>query len=86
VKGKELYVPIVEVAGVENDSVDPVFYRRFADALKLIRDGSANDARHELELLSSERPADTPVQYFLERLNANPEHPPTDMIFEFDSK
>jgi adenylate cyclase len=86
VKGKELYVPIVEVAGVENDSVDPVFYRRFADALKLIRDGSANDARHELELLGTERPADTPVQYFLERLNANPEHPPTDMIFEFDSK
>ena len=29
VKGKQLFVPIVHVAGRENDSVDPAFYRPF---------------------------------------------------------
>ncbi len=86
VKGKEQYVPIVEIAGRENDSVDPVFYRRFADALKMIREGSAPSALRELEELSAERPNDTPVHIFLDRLNENREHPPVDMIFEFDSK
>ena len=40
VKGKELLVPIVDVAGRDNDSVDPSFYRHFADALTMIRAGN----------------------------------------------
>lgn len=86
VKGKELYVPIVEVVGRENDHVDPAFYRRFGDALNLLRDGAAAAAREELVRLGAERPDDAPIQIFLEKMAADPEHPPTDMVFEFDTK
>lgn len=86
VKGKELYVPVVDVAGNANDGVDPAFYDRFALALKMIRGGSARTAITELEHLSEERPHDTPVKMYLERLVASPDHPPTDMVFEFDTK
>ncbi|MGA9723611.1 MAG: adenylate/guanylate cyclase domain-containing protein [Candidatus Binatus sp.] len=86
VKGKELYVPIVHVAGRENDSVDPVFYRNFDDVLTKIRAGDVSSARAELELLGESRPDDTPVQIYLDRLAADPEHPPTDMLFEFETK
>jgi adenylate cyclase len=86
VKGKELFVPVVDVAGRENDSVDPAFYNRFALALKMIRGGSARTAMTELNHLLEERPHDTPVRMYLERLEADPDHPPTDMVFEFDTK
>jgi len=86
VKGKELYVPVVDVAGRANDSVDPAFYNRFELALKMIRGGSARTALNELEHLHEERPTDAPVRMYLERLAANPDHPPTDMVFEFDTK
>jgi hypothetical protein len=79
-------VPIVEVAGHENDSVDPAFYRRFAEVLKLIREGAARDAVEELARLRNERPDDTPVQIYLEKLASDPENPPKDMVFEFDTK
>ncbi len=86
VKGKELLVSIVDVAGRVNDSVDPAFYRRFGDALTMIRAGDVFSARQELERLGEERPNDTPVRMYLDRLAADPEHPPADMVFEFESK
>ncbi len=86
VKGKELLVPIVDVAGRDNDSVDPSFYRRFADALAMIRAGNTFSARAELERLGEARPNDTPVRLYLDRLAADPEHPPAEMVFEFDTK
>ena len=86
VKGKQLYVPIVDVAGRENDSVDPAFYNHFASALTMIRPGDVFSARQELEQLSEMNPDDTPVQIYLDKLAADPDHPPTEMVFEFDSK
>jgi adenylate cyclase len=86
VKGKELFVPIVHIAGRENDSVDPSFYRHFGDALSMIRAGDSISARHELERLSETSPDDTPVQIYLDKLAADPDHPPTEMVFEFESK
>jgi adenylate cyclase len=86
VKGKQLFVPIVHVAGRENDSVDPSFYRHFGDALSMIRAGNSLSARQELQRLGESRPDDTPVQIYLDKLAADPEHPPTEMVFEFESK
>jgi adenylate cyclase len=86
VKGKELFVPIVHVAGRDNDGVDPSFYRHFSDALSMIRAGDVFSARQELTQLSQTRPDDTPVQIYLDKLAADPDHPPTEMVFEFESK
>jgi adenylate cyclase len=86
VKGKQLYVPIVHVAGRENDSVDPTFFQHFASALSLIRSGNAFSARQELEHLSETSPDDTPVRIYLDKLAADPDHPPTEMVFEFETK
>ncbi len=87
VKGKQLFVPIVHVAGHANDSVDPSFYRHFGDALTMIRAGQFLSARAELERLGETRPDDTPVRIYLDKLvSADPEHPPTEMVFEFESK
>jgi adenylate cyclase len=86
VKGKQLFVPIVHIAGRENDSVDPSFYNHFASALSMIRSGNVFSARQELEHLSETRPDDTPVRIYLDKLAADPEHPPTEMVFEFETK
>jgi adenylate cyclase len=86
VKGKEQLVPIVDVAARDNDGVDPSFYRRFGDALTMIRAGDVFSARHELERLGEVRPDDTPVRIYLDKLAADPEHPPADMVFEFETK
>jgi adenylate cyclase len=86
VKGKQLLVPIVDVAGRENDSVDPLFYHRFDSALKMIRDGAASSAIDDLKKLGAERPDDTPVQLYLEKLVAHTGQAPTEMVFEFDRK
>jgi adenylate cyclase len=86
VKGKELLVPIVDVAGHENDSVDPAFYHRFDSVLKMIRQGSAITAVDELRKLGEERPTDTPVRIYLDKLASDPDHPPAEMVFEFESK
>ncbi len=86
VKGKELLVPIVDVAGRDNDSVDPSFYRHFGDALTMIRAGDILSARADLERLGEARPDDTPVRIYLDKLAADPEHPPADMVFEFETK
>jgi adenylate cyclase len=86
VKGKQLFVPIVHVAGRVNDSVDPSFYRHFGDALSMIRAGDSIAARLELQRLNETSPDDTPVQIYLDKLAADPDHPPTEMVFEFESK
>ena len=86
VKGKELLVPIVDVAGRDNDSVDPAFYRHFGDALTMIRAGDISSARQVLVGLGELRPDDTPVRIYLDKLAADPEHPLADMVFEFESK
>jgi adenylate cyclase len=86
VKGKQLFVPIVHVAGRENDGVDPTFYRHFVDALTMIRAGDVFSARQELEQLGETRPDDTPVQIYLDKLAADPENPPNEMVFEFETK
>ncbi len=87
VKGKQLFVPIVHVAGRDNDSVDPSFYLRFADALTMIRAGDVLSARQELKRLGEAHPDDTPVRLYLDKLAAaDPEHPPAEMTFEFDTK
>jgi adenylate cyclase len=86
VKGKQLFVPIVHIAGRENDSVDPSFYNHFASALSMIRSGNVFSARQELEHLSETRPDDTPVRIYLDKLAADPDHPPTEMVFEFETK
>jgi adenylate cyclase len=86
VKGKELFVPIVHVAGRDNDGVDPTFYRHFGDALSMIRAGNVVSARQELERLGETRPDDTPVRIYLDKLAADPDHPPSEMVFEFESK
>src|ERR1700722_18136940 len=86
VKGKQLYVPIVHVAGRENDSVDPSFYNHFASALSMIRSGDVFSARQELQHLSETSPDDTPVRIYLDKLAADPDHPPTEMVFEFETK
>jgi adenylate cyclase len=86
VKGKELFVPIVHVAGRDNDGVDPSFYRHFSEALSKIRAGDIFSARQELTHLSETRPDDTPVRIYLDKLAADPDHPPTEMVFEFESK
>ncbi len=86
VKGKQLFVPIVHVAGRQNDSVDPAFYDHFANALSLIRSGDVFSARQELQQLSDSRPDDTPVRIYLDKLAADPDHPPTEMVFEFETK
>ena len=86
VKGKQLFVPIVHVAGRQNDSVDPAFYDHFANALSLIRAGNVTSARQELQQLSDTRPDDTPVRIYLDKLAADPDHPPTEMVFEFETK
>jgi len=87
VKGKEILVPIVDVAGRENDSVDPAFYRRFDSALRMIRTGAAPTAVDELRKLGEERPTDTPVRIYLDKLAlADPNHPPAEMVFEFETK
>ncbi len=87
VKGKQLFVPIVDVAGRDNDGVDPSLYRRFADALTMIRAGDVSSARQELKRLGEAHPDDTPVRLYLDKLAAaDPEHPPAEMTFEFDTK
>jgi len=86
VKGKQILVPIVHVAGRDNDGVEPSFFRHFGDALSMIRAGDVFSARQELQRLGETRPDDTPVRIYLEKIAADPDHPPTEMVFEFETK
>ena len=87
VKGKGQAVAVAQgIVGRANDGVDPSFYRHFGDALTMIRAGDVFSARQELEQLGQTRPDDTPVRIYLDKLAADPDHPPTEMVFEFESK
>ncbi|HEY6395662.1 MAG TPA: adenylate/guanylate cyclase domain-containing protein [Candidatus Binataceae bacterium] len=86
VKGKEQRVAIVEVAGHRNDRLDPAFYRHFAGVLELIRTGSAATAREKLKEMGEQRPNDHVVRLYLEKLSTSSAEPPTEMVFEFESK
>jgi len=53
----------------------------------MIRTGAAPTAVDELRKLGEERPTDTPVRIYLDKLAAaDPAHPPAEMVFEFESK
>ena len=86
VKGKTQPVGIVEVVGQANDGVDPAFYERFAHTIELIKAGDAQQARNQLEAMSTERPDDGVVDLYLEKLKESPDAPAQEMIFEFESK
>jgi adenylate cyclase len=86
VKGKEILVPIVEVAGRANDSVDPDFFNRFGAVLGSIRAGDAAAARTELNAMHEQRPTDRVVSLYLDKIGANPAQAPREMVFEFESK
>jgi len=86
VKGKTQHVPIVEVVAHANDGVDPAFYEQFARTIDLIKTGNAQAARDQLENMMAARPEDEVVGLYLEKLDETPGAPPTEMIFEFDTK
>ncbi len=52
----------------------------------MIRSGDAFSARQELLQLSESSPDDTPVRIYLDKIAADPDHPPTEMVFEFETK
>jgi adenylate cyclase len=85
VKGKEQLVPIVEVVGATGDGIDPTFYGRFDDALALIRKGASGAASETLKELLKLKPDDEVVSLYLEKLQSASE-PPTEIIFEFETK
>ncbi len=84
VKGKDQLVPVVEIAGHQSDSVDPARYRRFSDALALLRQGQSPEA--DLRSLQREWPQDHVIEMCLERLHSAEGNPPRQIIFEFDTK
>ena len=84
VKGKDQLVPVVEIAGHKGDSVDPLHYLRFSQALALLRQGHSPEA--DLRTLQREWPNDHVIEMCLERLQAAGANPPHEMVFEFDSK
>ncbi len=86
VKGKEQLVPVVEVAAHEGDGVDPAFYHRFASVIDLIHNGSAANAKSELEAMYTEHPTDEVVRLYIEKLGHDPANAPSEMVFEFDTK
>ncbi|MGO9454198.1 MAG: CHASE2 domain-containing protein [Candidatus Binataceae bacterium] len=86
VKGKTQHVPIVEVVAHANDGVDHAFYEQFALTIDLIKKGDAQAARDQLENLMTARPDDEVVGLYLEKLDETPDKPPTEIIFEFDTK
>jgi len=86
VKGKELLVPTAEVIAHSNDGVDPRFYNHFAEVVEMLRQGKADVARERLGELLSDRPDDEVIGLYLEKLDDAGDQPPTEMIFEFETK
>ena len=84
VKGKDVLVPVVEIVGLEGDSVDPVYYQRFESAIALLRTGFSPES--QLRDLLKDHPDDHVIAMCLERLEAADGKLPHDMIFEFDTK
>jgi adenylate cyclase len=84
VKGKQQLVPVVEIAGHEGDSVDPAYYRRFAEALERLHRGDSPAS--DLRALLAERPGDQVTAMCLERLESADDSAMREMVFEFDTK
>jgi adenylate cyclase len=84
VKGKGQLVAVVEIAGHMGDGVDPMPYRRFSEALALLRQGQS--PRADLYDLQRERPEDQVIAMCLERLQAAGNEPLREMVFEFATK
>jgi adenylate cyclase len=84
VKGKNQLVPVVEVVALEGDGVDPAYYQRFASALQLLQQGHSPE--NELRELLKDRPDDQVIAMCLERLHTADGRPPSEMVFEFDTK
>jgi adenylate cyclase len=84
VKGKDQRVAVVEIAGRENDSVDPAYYLRFSEAMARLRKGDSPES--DLQGLLRERPGDQVVEMCLERLKEADGTPPREMVFDFETK
>ncbi len=84
VKGKDVLVPAVEIVALEGNGVDAAYYRRFAEAIAMLRKGHSPEA--ELRGLLRDRPDDRVIAMCLEQLHTSSGRPPTEMIFEFDTK
>jgi adenylate cyclase len=84
VKGKAQLVPVVQIAGHEVDSIDPLHYRRFADAIAML--GRGDSPEDALRKLLGERPDDQVIAMCLERLKTPDGRPVREMVFEFDTK
>jgi adenylate cyclase len=84
VKGKDQLVPVVEIAGHEGDSIDPLYYQRFANAIALMQKGSSPE--DDLRKLLDERPDDQVIAMCLERLKTPDGRPVREMVFEFGTK
>jgi len=86
VKGKEELVPVVEVAGRAGDGVDPRRCQRYAEALGILKQGSADAAREAFRALLAEDPGDRLIGLYLEKLAAGDHHAAGEMVFEFETK
>ncbi len=86
VKGKEELVPVVEVVGRAGDGVDPRRCERYAEALRILRQGSADSARQAFSALLAENPDDKLIGLYLEKLAAGDHHAAGEMVFEFETK
>jgi adenylate cyclase len=84
VKGKDQLVPVTEVVAREGDGADPSYYRRFGEALGLLKHGASPEAA--LRAMLAERPDDHVIAMCLDRLQAANGRLPAQLIFEFDTK
>jgi adenylate cyclase len=89
VKGKDQLEPVVDVAGHRGDSVDPVHYQKFTEALARLQRGESPE--QDLLSLQREWPDDHVIAMCLDRLKNNTQQNatgslPREMVFEFDSK
>jgi adenylate cyclase len=84
VKGKDQLVSVVEIVGHADDGVDPGRYRRFSNALALLRQGRSPEA--ELRMLQHEWPDDHVIEMCLDRLQATEGSSLRELVFDFDSK
>ncbi len=84
VKGKDVLVPVVEIVALEGNGVDPAYYERFASAMAKLHNGDSPEA--ELRGLLQDRPNDQVAAMCLDRLHPTDGRPPTEMVFEFDTK
>ena len=84
VKGKDQLVPVVDIAGRDGDGVDPIYYRRFREALDLLHHGHSPE--NDLRAMLAEQPSDQVITMCLERLQTAEGTPAREMVFEFDTK